>query len=224
MEKITALIADDHQLFREGMESLLKKIPGIEHVLHAANGLEAVNIVQSHDPEQPKPDLIFMDIRMPEMNGIEATRAITKSRVNPKIIALTMMEDPHHVVSMFKSGAHGYLLKNTSFKEVQQAIEAVMNGERYYSKHISANFPEHITGGVKNKWNSYMSVTLTTREKEIVGHICRGFSNKDIGELLDISIKTVETHRMNIYSKLGVNNSVDLAVYALQENLVTNWG
>lgn len=218
------LIADDHQLFREGMASLLQKLPAVKQIFHASNGREAVEIA-----EREKPDIIFMDIRMPEMTGIEATRSLTDAGSPCKVIALTMMEDPHHVVTMIRAGAIGYLLKNTSFSELKEAIESALAGKRFYSRALSNEIMELLTGRQTARITNTDDATsparrnfeLTEREIEIVGLVCRGFSNKNMAELLGISIKTIETHRKNIYGKLGVNNTADLATYAIQERLVT---
>jgi DNA-binding NarL/FixJ family response regulator len=215
MESITAMIVDDHQLFREGMESLLKKLPYVSSIIQAGNGNEALDII-----DKQAVHLIFMDIRMPELNGIDTTKMIRKKKHGTAIIALTMMEDPHSVVSMFKAGADGYLLKNTNFDELKEAIQTVLAGNRFYSKEISEILVDRIVVGAKTRPKITFVVKLTSREKEIVGLICRGFSSKDISEMLDIAIKTVETHRSNIYSKLSISNAADLVYYALQEGLV----
>jgi DNA-binding NarL/FixJ family response regulator len=214
MRKITALIADDHQLFREGMESLLLKTPYIKVVHHAANGEQVLKRVK----ETPI-DIIFMDIRMPERNGIETTKMLIKQGSNSKIIALTMMEDTFNVLSMLKSGAHGYLLKNTSFSELKEAIEQVFRNEIYISKNLSEEVREKISQGITESTEVPGSSELSDREKEIIKYICQGFSSKDIGDLLFISQKTVERHRANIYEKLNVHNMADLAFYALQNGL-----
>ncbi|MBL0341326.1 MAG: response regulator transcription factor [Bacteroidetes bacterium] len=206
MNTITALIVDDHQLFREGMESLLRKVQYVKNVLHAASGNEAVYVA-----EEQRPDVIFMDIRMPEMNGIEATRQISMRNLPVKIIALTMMDDPHNIANMIRAGANGYLLKNTSFAELQEAIHSVMKGENYFSKYISHLLMDKVSENFRDNKHSGFKIELTPREKELVGLICRGFTNKDIADLLEISVKTVETHRNNIYSKLHVSNTADLA-------------
>jgi len=215
MAALTVLIADDHQLFREGMESLLKKIPSIRKILHANTGKEALDAVDKYNP-----DLIFMDIRMPDGNGFETTKQIRTKNDSVKIIALTMMEDSHSVVTMFRAGVNGYLLKNTSFDELREAIESILKGERYYSRDISHILIERVIDSSKERGRNLGS-KLTAREKEIIGLICRGFTNKDVGSILEIATKTVESHRANIYSKLGISNTADLAFYALEKGLVT---
>ena len=131
-----------------------------------------------------------------------------------------MMEDPHSVVSMFRAGADGYLLKNTNFAELAEAIKTVMNGERYYSKDVSQILMDRMIDRAKPRPNKFNKVLLTDREKEIVALICQGFTNKDLAEILNISIKTVESHRYNIYAKLNISNSADLVYYAVQEGIV----
>jgi len=216
MQPISVLIADDHQLFREGMESLLKKIPFVAEIHHAINGREVLDKLNSQHF-----DIIFMDIRMPELNGIETTRELSKKKSTARVIALTMLEDSHSIVSMFKAGAYGYLLKNTSFAELQDSISSILKGRKYFAKDISQVLMERITDIKTPSPRSLSKITLTTREKDIVSFVCRGFSSKDIADLLDISVKTVEKHRSNVYAKLSITNMADLAFYALDEGLVT---
>ncbi|MBL0340830.1 MAG: response regulator transcription factor [Bacteroidetes bacterium] len=216
MNSLTALIVDDHLLFREGMESLLRKVPYIKDVLHAENGIEALKKV-----EADKPDILFMDINMPMLNGIETTRQIVLNNFAGKIIALTMMDDPNSVTDMFRAGADGYLLKNTSFLELQEAINCVCNGGRYFSKDVSHLMMDRMIDTLVVHKNNSIKTILTLREKDVVGLICRGFSNKDIAAILKISVKTVETHRTNSYAKLNVSNAADLAYMALKEGIVT---
>jgi DNA-binding NarL/FixJ family response regulator len=208
---MTVLIVDDHQLFREGMEGLLRKMGIFKDVWHAANGTEAIHMAKLH-----KPNIIFMDIRMPEMNGIEATRHILVSQPDTKVVALTMIEDTQHIVSMLEAGASGYLLKITNFIELNESVHAVMRGERYFSREISQVLAKMVTDQ-----NSGVKTRGISDEREIIGLVCRGFTSKDIGTLLSISVKTVEKHRANIYQKLGISNIADLACYALQEGIVT---
>ena len=215
MHNISVLIADDHQLFREGMESLLKRIPYIKHVAHASSG-ESVLLRM----EQQAFDVIFMDIRMPEKNGIDTTRKLKKLYPDVKIIALTMMEDAFNVTSMLKAGAMGYLLKNTSFAELSDALECTLNGERYISSSLPADIRERLDEVLLGTDEHEESKELTKRETEIVRLICKGFSSKDIAELLFISSKTVDSHRTRIYAKLDVANAVDLARYAIENGLL----
>ncbi len=212
---MTVLIVDDHQLFREGMEGLLRKMGLFKEIWHAANGAEAVQMARLH-----KPNIVFMDIRMPEMNGIDATRIILTALPDTKIVALTMIEDTQHIVNMLEAGASGYLLKITNYIELHESVHAVMRGERYFSREISQVLAKMVTDrntGSKSRGTS----DLTEREREIIGLVCRGFTSRDIGTLLTISVKTVEKHRANIYTKLGISNIADLACYALQEGIVT---
>jgi DNA-binding NarL/FixJ family response regulator len=215
MQPINILITDDHQLFREGMESLLRKLSFIATVFHSGNGREALDVLEKNTI-----DLVFMDIRMPELSGIEATRLIRLNGNNVKIIAITMMEDPHSVASMFRSGANGYILKNTSFIELQDAIKTVMGGERYYAREISQLMLDSFFTESKPVQRKIENVLLTAREIEIINLICQGFGSKDIGEILYISHRTVDNHRSHIYSKLKISNAADLVYYALQAGIV----
>ncbi|HEX5003323.1 MAG TPA: response regulator transcription factor [Bacteroidia bacterium] len=216
MQPISVLIADDHQLFREGMESLLKKIPFVAEIHQAVNGKEVLD--KLHERHF---DIVFMDIRMPEMNGIETTRELSKMKSAARVIALTMLEDSHSIVSMFKAGAYGYLLKNTSFAELQDSINTILKGRKYFAKDISQAMMDRIVDLKTPSPRALSKITLTAREKDVVSFVCRGFSSKDIADLLEISIKTVEKHRSNVYAKLSITNMADLAFYALDEGLVT---
>jgi DNA-binding NarL/FixJ family response regulator len=218
MQNIKVLVADDHQLFREGMESLLRKIPFISEIQHASDGHQVMGVM-----ERTPCDIIFMDIRMPERNGIDTTRAVTQQYPDTRVIALTMMEDSFSVVNMFRAGAKGYLLKNTSFTELKEAIECVLGNRRFFSKNISNNIMDTLVTTRSRTADLNKRFDLTEREKEIVGLICRGFSSKEVADILEISFRTVDTHRSNIYSKLNVSNIADLTFYAIENGLVS-WG
>jgi DNA-binding NarL/FixJ family response regulator len=220
MKSLRIIIADNEILFRQGLESLLKNIPYISEITHAANGEQAVKLVK-----EEMFDLIFMDIRMPELNGIEATVKIRKIYKEIKIIALSMLDDRSSIIRMFKAGANGYLLKNTSFKEVEEAIKKVMDGKICYSKEVSEVMMEKmLSHSQETKTTSSVYKELSDRERQVTCLICQGFSSKEISETLNITEKTVETHRANIYSKLSVKNVAELIWKALDNGIVTRPG
>lgn len=206
------LLADDHTLFRLGMESLLLKINRKHKITTVHNGKEALDKLVKNNF-----DLLLTDILMPEMNGIELTREIRKSNKELMIIALTMVENPDEILKMFKAGANGYLLKSSSTHEVSCAINEVMNGNRYFATDVTDILIQHLpkprTSAIGNE--------LTPREKEIVKLICKGYTSKQIGDMLFISLITVESHRAHIYSKLKINKIADLICYAMQHKIIT---
>lgn len=206
---LNCILADDHRLFREGMKSLLLRTRMIQTIREASNGIEVLELTME-DP----PDIIFMDIRMPELDGIETTRAVLKVSRDIKIIALTMMDDALNLQKMKNAGAAGYLLKNTSFFEVTQAIHAIVKGNKFYSPEITSttNISEKSRTGKRSLYNN---PKLTRRERDVMLLICQGLSSKQIADELEISEKTVQSHRFNIHSKLHINNMAELVNYAV---------
>lgn len=217
MKNLKILIADNHQMFREGLESLLlQKVSYIKRLRQASNGGDVISMLAKEEV-----DIVFMDIHMPVMDGIEATKEVVKLYPETKVISVTMLEDRKSIVNMFNAGAAGYILKNTSFKEIEEAIYKVMNGEKYYNKNISDILLDKTFDIKKSFKRDPNKEELTTREREVTTLICKSFTSKEIGEILFVSEKTVETHRTNIYSKLGIDNIVDLVFYALDHGIVT---
>jgi NarL family two-component system response regulator LiaR len=209
-KKLVIYLVDDHNLFREGLKYLLSGWEMIQTVYEAQNGLELINAL-----EKKQPDLVLMDIEMPEMNGIEATKAIIKLRPDIRVIALSMYEDEDFYSEMIHAGAKGFLLKNSKFEDVQQAILDVWQGKSYFSPEILDSIIHTISRKnvpVKNK-------ELTSREAEVVFYICKGYSNNEIAEKLHISKRTVDKHRENILLKSCSKNTAELVVYAIKNKL-----
>ncbi|HKR06331.1 MAG TPA: response regulator transcription factor [Bacteroidia bacterium] len=215
MYQLKIIITDDHQLFRQGLESLLRKIPIISKIKHASNGEETLELLKKEIF-----DVVMMDIRMPVMNGIEATKEISKKYPKVRIMALTMMQDRSSIVKMFKAGASGYILKNTSFKEVEDALTQIINGKKYYAKEVSDTLLENLIDLNPEKKRGPYKGDLTQREKEIVKLMCQSFSSKEIADMLNITENTIESHRVHIYNKLEIETIVDLVFYALDNGLV----
>ena len=215
MNEIKILIADDHQLIFNGISDMLRTIEEYKIIDHAVNGKEAIEKAIEHNP-----DLIFMDISMPELNGIEATEIITKSLPYVKIVALTQHEENEYVKQFLGSGGHGYLLKNSSREEFINAIETVLNGKKYLSRQISEQMINDIFEDKGEDEKVQSTVKLTRREKEIIQKIADEFSNQEIADELFISLRTVETHRRNIMQKLKVKSVVSLIKYAAQNNII----
>lgn len=217
MNQINVLLADDHEIVRDGIKAFLEDEPNIIIVGEASNGLEALK-----KAAELHPDVIIMDIRMPELNGIEATKKLAEYAPNAKALILTMHETEEYVLRSIDSGAYGYLLKDTSKEEFMKAIFTVAKGEKYYSHHASNILVnQYLTNQQKPKEKSgEVKFDLTKRELEILTFITEGLSNKDIATKLDKSVRTIETHRFNIMKKLKVSNVVELIRVAQEEKLV----
>lgn len=216
MEIVRILIADDHQLILNGISDMLRPIKQYKIVGRASNGKEAVEKALLL-----KPDLIFMDISMPVMNGIEATKIISQKLPLVKILALTQHEEKEYVKQILKSGGSGYLLKNSKKDEFLDAIESVLAGKYYLSKEISEQMISDIITHEQDNSLENKAVTLTKRETQIIKKIADELSNQEIAEELHISLRTVETHRRNIMQKLKVKSVVSLLKYAAQHNIIS---
>ena len=214
METISILIADDHKIIHNGIVDILKPLEFLEIIGHAYNGQEAYE-----KAIELKPDIIFMDIGMPEMNGIEATRLIRKENSYSKIIALTQYEENEYIVQFLGAGGNGYLLKNSKKEEFVAAIEAVLNNQRYMNYELSQNMLNSVIdkGSVPK---GEKRIHLTRREIEIIKKIAEEKNNQEIAKDLNISLRTVETHRRNIMQKLEAKSVISLLKYASQHKLI----
>lgn len=200
-------IVDDHSLFREGLKFLLNSSEYISEIKEAENGKTFLDNVETF-----KPDVVLMDIEMPGMNGIEATKEALKLMPNLKIIALSMYSDENFYTEMIDAGAKGFLIKNSQFRDVQTAILEVYNDRNYFSPEIISS----IVAGLNRKPEQIESKELTKREIEILINICMGLSNSGIAEQLFISKRTVDKHRENILFKTQSKNTAELVVYAIK--------
>ena len=217
MNKVKILIADDHDLIHNGIKSILRPIKNYKIIGKAMNGEEAIQ-----KAIELKPDIILMDISMPVMNGIEATRIITAKLPDIKILALTQHEENEYVVEILNSGGVGYLLKNSKKNEFVEAIETVLSGKKAFSKKISDQLISDLVYQTKNKENpEKQEIPLTKREIEIIRKIADDMSNQEIADELHISLRTVETHRRNLMQKLNVKTVVALLKYAAQHNIIS---
>jgi two-component system, NarL family, response regulator NreC len=207
------LLADDHQLLRDGLRSLLEKQHGVQIVAEAENGRKAVELAKETNPA-----LIIMDLNMPDLNGIEATRRILKESPRIKIIALSMHSDKRYVTRALQAGASGYVLKDNAFDELTKAIQRVMQNRIYLSPEINQVVVKDYLERSKQLDKPAYSV-LTEREREVVQLIAEGKSTKEIASILKISVKTVETYRQRTMDKLNINNIADLIKFAIREGL-----
>ena len=212
---IKILLADDHIITRQGLHSLLDNEPDMEVVGQAENGRTAVQMAK-----ELLPDIIIMDVSMPDLNGIEATRQIISQSPSVKIIALSMHSDSLYVSEMLKSGAAGYLLKDCAFEELTEAVRVVTSGKTYLSPSISGVVVDDYLHRLSKSGSSDPDV-LTDRERQILQPLAEGKSTKQIALQLHISAKTVETHRRQIMNKLDLHTVAELTKYAIRKGLTS---
>ena len=212
---IQILLADDHKITRDGLRALLESQKNMTVIGEAEDGRKAVRLAL-----ELQPDVIVMDINMPELNGIEATRQIKTELPEAKIIALSMYSDKRYVVGMLKAGVSGYLLKNCAFDELVSAISAVVNNQNYMSPKIADTVMKDYANILESSDTSPAS-QLTAREREVLQLIAEGLKTKDIATRIHVSIKTVETHRQQIMRKLNAKSVAELTKIALREGLTS---
>ena len=216
MEQIRILLADGHTLFRKGVRTLLEQMEGMEVVGEAASGQEVVG--QAHELV---PDVILMDIKMPVINGIEASRNILQENPHIGIILVTMFDDAESVFSGMRAGARGYVLKEAEPEELRRAVEAAYRGEVILCRIIAKKVLEHFGRDPRHQQPGLPYDELTQRELEVLQLAAGGQSNREISSLLVVSEKTVKNHIANIFSKLQVNDRTQAVLYALRKGLVT---
>jgi DNA-binding NarL/FixJ family response regulator len=214
-ESLKLVLADDHALVRAGIRTLLEKIPGVQIVAESGDGRETIALVAAQNP-----DVVVMDISMPGMNGLEATARIVKERPQTKVLMLSMHTAENYVLQALRAGATGYLLKDAATEELQLALVAVRRGETYLSPTISK---EVLARHRKQATAPRTAPTkgLTPRMREIVQLIAEGRSTKEIAFLLNLSVKTVETHRMHLMARLNLHDVAGVVRYALRNGLIT---
>jgi DNA-binding NarL/FixJ family response regulator len=206
------LLVDDHTLFRNGLKMLLDTLPGYEVTGEASNGKEFLEMIRKNQY-----DIVFLDIEMPEINGIEAAKRALEFNHDLKIITLSMYGDEEYYDQMIDAGAKGFLLKNTNLQEVKTAIDTVINGGNYFSQELMQNLLRNYK--VTKEQKSPES-ELSEREIEILLLISEGLSNQEIGDKLFISKRTVEKHRANILDKTKSKNTAGLVMYAIKNQLI----
>lgn len=211
MEKIKIALADDHQLFRNGLKILLGAYDMFEVVAEASNGAELLKILEASPA-----DIVLMDISMPEMDGAEATSQLTRRAPDTKVIALSMYGEEEYYYRMVDAGAKGFILKDSDISDVHDAIIAVHKGGNYFSQELLY----HVIKRIKNREQEEKSSSLSKREKEILLKICEGLSNHEIADTLFISKRTVDKHRANLLAKTGSKNTASLILYAIKNRLI----
>ena len=214
--KIRVVLADDHFIVRSGIKSLLEDNPTIEVVGEANNGIEAIQKVK-----ELSPDIVLMDITMPEMNGLQAAEIISKQYKNTRTLILSMHDNEDYVLKSLEVGAHGYLLKDSQREDIYKAIDTIYKGEKYYSSHVYSIIVNGYINKVNNKGESDKAEKspLSKKEKEILKYIVEGKTSREIAEVLELSIRTVDNHRANMMKKLDVNNAAELVKMAIEDKL-----
>lgn len=222
MKPVRVLIVDDHNIILNGIKTMLEDETEIDIIGEANTGKDAIL-----KAEALKPDVILMDIKMPEMNGIEATKEITARNLPVGIVGLTMFDDDEYIAAMLQAGAKGYLLKNSSKQDIMAALKKVATGETYFSNEVTAaalrrlmagHAPVKATNGTSAV--ALDEVPLTKREIEILALIADELTNQEIADRLFISQRTVHSHRRNLMQKIGVKNTAGLVRYALEHKLL----
>ncbi|MCP4657015.1 MAG: response regulator transcription factor [bacterium] len=209
------LLADDHQIVREGLRSLFAKEEDLEVVAEAENGRKAVRLALDLAP-----DVVVMDVAMRDLNGIEATRQILAKRPTTKVLALSIHSNKRFVVEVLKAGASGYLLKDCAFEELVHAIRAVIANQSYLSPEITGAVIDDVVRGMPVNGDS-ASLRLSNREREVLQLLAEGRSAREIAHRLHVSVKTVDTHRRHIMKKLNLHSVAELTKYAIREGLTS---
>ncbi len=221
MDKLKLALVDDHEIFRKGLVLLLKTIENVGSISEASNGKEFLEMIDTQEF-----DVVFMDVKMPIMNGIDATKLALEKKPTLKIIGLSMFGEEEYLESMIESGVEGFLLKKADLKEIEKAINLIASGKNYFSEELVTSLTKKFGNAGKNDKNNLFSTNINDSEKiskreiEILQLICKGFSNQEIGEKLFISPRTVDGHRASIISKTGVKNTANLVMYAIKKGLV----
>lgn len=214
--KIRIMIVEDQHIFRKGLIMLLKEIPGVQIFGEASNGQEFLEMIKDEQP-----DIVFMDIQMPVMNGIDATKKAIEDNPGLKIVAISMFGDEEYLVSMLEAGVKGFLLKTVEEYELQKAIELVSDNKNYFSDELLPVLTNSLVNRKPKAEESEPELReeLTKREVEVLNLICKGFTIKEIAEQLFISQRTVDGHKANLFRKTGVDSSVKLVTFAIRNNL-----
>ncbi|HEX5171319.1 MAG TPA: response regulator transcription factor [Cyclobacteriaceae bacterium] len=217
-DKINIVLADDHVLVRNGIKAMLESDPAIQVIGEAGNGLEALEIAA-----RVRPHLLILDIRMPEMTGLEAAAKLQSVAPGTKAVILSMHDSEEYVLQALDAGAYGYLLKDTDKNEFIKALKQIHGGSKYFSGAVSNVLANRLLNAKPSATvavETHDPYNLTRREKEILQMVIDGKQNKQIADALGKSVRTIETHRFNIMKKLNVNNAIDMVNKAVKENLV----
>jgi len=215
MEAIKVILVDDHKIFRDGFRLLLQSFSYVEVIGEASNGSELLSMLDSHSP-----DIIFMDINMPHVDGVEASQQALERFPDLKIIALTTFLDDDYLEQMLMAGVEGYMLKSAEIEEFEKAILKVNAGGNYFSDEIVSLLSDKLNTLRKRKKQQSELPKFTDRESEVLALICKGFGNKQIAENTFLSPKTIEKHKSSLFQKTGTYNTVNLVIYAFKHRLI----
>jgi two-component system, NarL family, response regulator NreC len=216
MKKVRILLADDHTVMRAGLRALLERQPNLEVVGEAGDGRQTVELASSHVP-----DVVVMDIAMPNLNGVEATRRMVSKQPTISVVILSMYSDESYVMRALEAGARAYLLKDSAVADLIRAIEAVSQGKSFFSPKISRILAEEYIRALRQKGVADSYELLTPREREILQLLAEGKTNKDVATSLNISVYTAETHRGNILQKLNLHSTAELVLYAVRKGIIS---
>lgn len=217
MSSIRVILADDHTLVRAGIRSLLESIDSVEVLADCGDGREALGLIDEH-----RPDVAVLDIGMPGLNGLEVARRAAQASPQTRVIILSMYADPSYVRQALKAGVSGYLLKGAAVSELSLALTAVMRGEKYLTPKVSQTVVEGFLRDGDQDGEPLEE--LTNRQREILQLIAEGRSTRDMAELLDVSVKTIETHRLRLMDRLGIHDVPGLVRFAIRAGLVSSDG
>ena len=215
MSKIRILVADDHGIVRKGLRFLLERQPGMEVVGEASEGREAVRLC-----EELKPNVVIMDVAMPQLNGIDATAQIVKHNPGIGIVILSMHADESYLVRALSAGAKGYLLKDSAEADLVRAVQVVAQGRPFFSPQITQSLLEDYVKTLQQRGLQDSYELLTDREREVLQLLAEGKSNKEVATILDLSTYTVETHRTNLMHKLNLHNTAEIVLYAVRKKII----
>ena len=216
MEPIRILLADDHTIVRDGLRAILEREPDMAVIAEAADGRECIRLAESSAP-----DVVVMDLGMPNMNGMEATRRIVSSNPRIGVVILSMHQDESYVLGALKAGAKGYLLKDSMRGEVLQAIRAVHQGRSFLTRKVAQMLQEDYVSRLEERGLEDRYDLLSDREREVLQFIAEGRANKEVATLLNISLTTVETHRGHILQKLDIHSVPELILYAVRKGIIS---
>lgn len=216
MSKVRLLIADDHEMMREGLKSLLGKEPSIEVVGEAENGEQTVEMARKSGVH-----IVIMDVSMPDLNGIEATRKIVADNPNTKVVALSGYANKEFVREMLSAGASAYVLKKRAYEELTRAVAEVMKGKKYLSPDIARGVVDDYVELSSSLSENPAFVVLTAREREVLQQLAEGNTTKEMADSMSVSVKTIETHRRNIMEKLNLHSVAELTKYAIREGITS---
>jgi len=216
MKPINLAIADDHKIFRNGLKATLEDYPDFNLLIEASNGKELIGLLADHEP-----DVILMDIKMPEMDGMQTTAYVNQHFKNIKVLALSMHNEDKYIVDMMKSGASGYLLKNAEPEEIIEAIQTVHNKGFYFNEHLSVTLIKQLVGPGHADNAGQQGVELNEREIEVLKLVCQECSNQEIADKIFLSVRTVEGYRARLFEKTGSKNLVGLVIFAIKRGIIS---